>query len=314
MCYREDMETSTDLAVLDPAHVPARPGLEGWEQVAGAWLMSYESVHTRAAYRRDLLQFAGWAAGVGIANPLLAGRPALDAYARELEALALSPASRARKLAALASFYGYAGAEGIVDRNPAGLVRRPKVSNESPRLGLSADEARRVIAAARAATPAHRALVALLLGAGLRVSEAIALTMADLRLEAGHRVAVVRGKGGRERHVPLSPQALDLMADALDLAADGGPLVRGPEGAGLNRHQALRMVEALGRRAGVAHALRPHDCRHAAATIALNSGAPIHRVQDLLGHASPATTQRYVAHRERLDSSAAYTLGQALAG
>ena len=74
------------------------------------------------------------------------------------------------------------------------------------------------------------------------------------------------------------------------------------------------MVEALGRAAGVAHAHCPHDCRHTAATVALHAGAPIHRVQGLLGHASPATTQRYVAHRERLDSSAAYVLGKALAG
>ena len=74
------------------------------------------------------------------------------------------------------------------------------------------------------------------------------------------------------------------------------------------------MVEALGRAAGVAHALCPHNCRHTAATMALDAGAPIHRVQGLLGHASPATTQRYVAHRERLDSSAAYVLGKALAG
>ena len=74
------------------------------------------------------------------------------------------------------------------------------------------------------------------------------------------------------------------------------------------------MVEALGKAAGLEHPLRPHDCRHTAATLALNAGAPIHRVQDLLGHASPTTTQRYVAHRERLENSAAYTLGAVLGG
>jgi integrase/recombinase XerD len=308
------METAGTVAVIETGSEVARLGIDQWEQVAGAWLMSYSSENTQAAYRRDLVAFATFAAALGLANPLAATRQVVDAYARHLEAEGFTPATRARKLAAVASFFAYAGSEGIIDRNPASMVRRPKVSDTSPRLGMNVTEARTVIAAAYAATPGHRALVALTLGAGLRISEALALTAADLTTEAGHRVAVVYGKGGRTRHVPLSPQALALLADSLDIAADGGPLVRGVRGGAIDRHQALRMIESLGRAAGVAHALRPHDMRHTCATIALDNGAPIHRVQDLLGHASPVTTQRYVAHRERLDSSAAYVLGQALAG
>ena len=199
----------------------ARLGIDQWEQVAGAWLMSCSSENTRSAYRRDLAQYVGFVTGLGIANPLAASRPAVDAYARHLQAAGLTPR--------------------------AGPASSPPLTASTP-------------------TPAQR----------------------------------------------VSSTAL--LDDALGLAADGGPLVRGARGGAIDRHQALRMVEALGRAAGVAHALCPHDCRHTAATMALDAGAPIHRVQGLLGHASPATTQRYVAHRERLDSSAAYVLGKALAG
>ena len=96
----------------------ARLGIDQWEQVAGAWLMSCSSENTRSAYRRDLAQYVGFVTGLGIANPLAASRPAVDAYARHLEAAGLTPASRARKLAAVDSFYAYAGSEGVIDRPP----------------------------------------------------------------------------------------------------------------------------------------------------------------------------------------------------
>jgi len=313
MVYRPGM-TSLELAPT-PAGTLTLASPTRWEEVAGAWLVTFPSENTRNAYLRDLLQFAAFTTELGITDPLAAPRPAVDAYARHLEALSLKPASRARKLAAVSSFLRYAAQEGVVDRNAAAHVRRPPVSAESPRLGMNATEARRVVVAAEAASPAHRALVALCLGAGLRVSEALALRPMDLTEEAGHRVARVSGKGGRERVVPLSPSAWSLLLPALEASpAPTAPIIRGPQGGTIDRHRALRMIEALGRTAGLGHTLRPHDCRHTAATLALNAGASIHRVQDLLGHASPQTTQRYVAHRERLENSAAYVLGSVLGG
>lgn len=307
MVYSHSM-TSIELVTATPTTVAGTLAGLRWEQVAGAWLASFGSANTREAYRRDLTTYAGYLVGLGIEDPLTAGRPAVDMYARHLEALGRSASTRARNLAAIGSFYGYASTEGLIDRNPAASVRRPKVSQESPRLGMTADEARRVIAAAEVATPAHRAIVGLCLFAGLRISEALAVTPADLRTEAGHTVVSVLGKGGKLANVPLAPQAVRLLEDALTVAeTDGGRLIRGTRGT-IDRHQALRMVEALGRTAGLGHALRPHDCRHACATLSLEAGAPLHRVQDLLRHSSPVTTQRYTAHRDRLDGSAAYNL------
>lgn len=300
--------TSTELTTTTAGTLAHREAPR-WEMIAGAWLASYSSENTRAAYRRDLYTFAAYIAGLGIPDPLAAGRAAVDVYARHLEGLDLSAATRARRLAVVSSFYTYAAEERVLDYNPAKNVRRPKVAADSPRLGMTAEEARRVIAAAEAATPAHRAIVALSYLAGLRISEALSITPADLRTEAGHRVLTVIGKGGKVATVPLAPQALRLLSDALEAAdADGGPLIRGPRGGRIDRHQALRMVEALGRTAGLEHKLRPHDLRHACATLSLEAGAPLHRVQDLLRHSSPTTTQRYTQHRDRLDGSAAYAL------
>lgn len=293
------------MAPLDPAR---------WEVVAGAWLAGYGSANTRGAYRRDLTTFAGWLAALGVGSPLEATRPAIDAWARALEVEGLSPATRARRLAAVASFYSYAAAEGVLDRSPAAAVRRPKVAADSPRLGMTSTEARALLEVAERGTPTDRALVALCFLAGLRVSEALALHVGHLRTEAGHRVAVVHGKGGTVATVPLSPHALRLLTDALEVAGSSGPIIRGADGGSIDRHKAGRIIAALGRSARIGHRLRPHDLRHACATLALEAGAPLHRVQDLLRHASPTTTQRYTAHRDRLDGSAAYTLAALVAG
>lgn len=292
-------------------HVPvgalATPAAEQWTTLAGAWLASYQSVHTRNAYASDLRQFATWLLELGIPDPLAAGRPAIDTYARQLDRQGLAPATRARRLAALSSFYAYAAEEGVTAGNPAAHVRRPKGTAESPRLGMTAAEAVRVIAAAEQATPAHRAIIALCFLLGLRVSEALAVTGSDMRAEGGHQVLDVLGKGGKRSTVAMSPLALRLLADAV--ARDGdGPLIRLADGRPVDRWQAARMVAGLGRTAGIGHRLVPHDLRHACATLALEAGAPLHRVQDMLRHASPTTTQRYTAHRDRLDNSAAYTL------
>lgn len=306
--------TPAPLPATIPAPMLAPAKFANWQQVAGAWLAEFRSAHTQDAYRRDLHGYADVLAAYGIADPLSAERHVVAFYARYLDSTGLAPASKSRKLAAISSFYRYAARAGVVPANPAEHVARWPSSSDSPRLGMSADEARRVIAAARARTATHRALLALCLCAGLRVSEALAVTPADMAEVRGHRVVRVTGKGGKVRSVPLSPLALDLLADALAGCESGSPVVRGVQGGVMDRHRALRMVERLGRDAGVADALRPHDCRHTAATLALDSGAPIHRVQDLLGHSSPTTTQRYVQHRERLDHSAAYDLGRVLAG
>jgi integrase/recombinase XerD len=282
--------------------------------VAG-WLVNYPSPRTREAYLRDLEHFARWLDAHRGGDLLSATRPVIALYARHLaEVEGYSNATQARRLSALASFYGYAREEGRLATNPAEGVRRPKLPAYSPRLGLNLDTGPRVLDAVEEMSAAHRGLVALCFLAGLRVSEALSVTTHDLREEAGHRVLRVTSKGGREHLVPITAQAVRLLGDLVgSTSGRPEPILRDDHGKPLDRFRAYRMVEAIGKRAGLSSPLTPHDLRHGAATCALEAGEPIHRVQQLLRHASPVTTQRYDHSRDRLDRSAAYGLGRALA-
>jgi len=300
----------TDLpsSTLEPVQ-----GVHQLRDLAGGWLLSFSSERTRGAYQADLEHFARFLNERNAGTVLASRRVVIDLYARALDASGLSPATRARRLASLSSFYAYACSVGALESNPAANVKRPKLPNYSPRLGLNLSTAPPVIAAAARLTPEHRALVALCLFAGLRVSEALSVTAGDIRDEAGHKVLQVTSKGGRSDLVPLAPQALRLLSGVLAKHPTGA-LIRDSKGVAVDRFQAFRMVAALGREAALGRALTPHDLRHGAATCALEAGEPLHRVQQHLRHASPLTTQRYDHSRDRLDKSAAYGLAHALGG
>lgn len=279
-----------------------------FEELALGWLGSYSSARTREAYHRDILRFSEWLDGHRAGSVLEATRPHVDLYARSLEDDGFSASTRARALSALSSFYGYCSSVGALHGNPAGSVRRPKLPNYSPRLGLNLDTAPMVIEAAQRLTSVHRGLVALCLFAGLRISEALSVTGKSIREEAGHRVVSVISKGGRTDLVPLSPVATRMLTELLE-ENPTGPLF-----GGIDRFRAYRMIQELGKEADLGRSLTPHDLRHGAATCSLEAGEPIHRVQQLLRHASPVTTQRYDHSRDRLDASAAYGLARALGG
>lgn len=292
-------------------------GADTVRNLVGAWLVEFPSARTREAYLRDLETFARWLSSeAGVSDLLSVTRPHVALYARTLaEGGRYKPATQARRLSAVSSFYGYALEAGAVVTNPAAKIRRPKLPAYSPRLGLNLDTAPRVFEAVEDMSAAHRGLVALCLFAGLRVSEALSVTTHDLRTEAGHRVLRVTSKGGREDLVPLSPPALRLLEDLLDPPGrPARPLLRTDDGTPLDRFRARRMVAAIGRRAGLPEAITSHDLRHGAVTCALEAGEPLHRVQQLARHASPVTTQRYDHSRDRLDRSAAYGLGVAVSG
>lgn len=285
------------------------------EDLPKAWLLAYTSPRTREAYRDGLLRFAKFLEAHGAGSVLEAKRTHLDAWARQMEADGLKPATIARRLSSLSSFYAFACSEGILQMNPAKNVRRPKVSDESTRLGLTLDTSRKVLTAARDMGPQARAAIALMLLGGLRVSEACLVMPSHVGEELGHRVLTVRGKGGKTRKVVLSPLAMHLIEEALQTAqADGGTILQDERGLPLTRFQAGRLVRGIGRKAALGRPLTPHDLRHGCATSALEAGEPIHLVQAHLGHASPVTTQRYDRNRGKLDNSAAYGLGRALGG
>ena len=297
------------------------------EQVTEAWLANRRlSEHTRDAYRRDVAAWLAWCAGREV-DPLRASFLDVNAYARGLEAQALAPATVARKLSGLSSWYDFLVKLRAVDANPVGGADRPPVSRDhSATVGLSPEEVDALLDAVEAETgPAalrHRAAIALLADLGLRVGELVGLDIADIGVERGHRSVRFTGKGGKPRRRALTPYAaaaldayLQQRATAEATTADrlDGPLLVTATGARIDRHAVFRLVRRLARDAGIAGwaRLSPHSLRHAFATTARAEGVPLEDVQDAMGHADPRTTRRYDRDRHNLDRDPAYTIAAA---
>jgi len=265
--------------------------------------------NTRLSYGRDLLDFTGWAGRQGHDLATL-DRGAVEAYLVHCDAQGLSKATRARRLSSIRGLFRFAFDEGWRDDNPALRIAGPGRAQRLPRT-LSGAEVTRLIDAARAhgRTEDERlrnhALMEVLYATGLRVSELVALTQATLRGDP--KMILVRGKGEKERMVPLSAPAraaatawlarLDDRAD--DLRKAGRPVPRhlfpGTGGAGhMTRQNFFALIKAIALRAGVDPAsVTPHVLRHAFATHLLEGGADLRAIQTLLGHADVATTEIY---------------------
>src|SRR3954452_11994288 len=187
-------------------------------RLATGWLVGHPT-HTATAYRRDLQAWATWCMHLGM-HPLAAERHHVDAWVRHLMTTPQPRTGRpaaastvARRLSALSSFYDYGVHDaGVLSHSPLASVRRPRVSDESQAVGLTADELRRLLAAAAAHSPRSLALVSLLTFCGLRISEALNAEVRDYGSDHGHRVLKVTRKGGKTSWVALAPpvvRALD---------------------------------------------------------------------------------------------------------
>ncbi len=306
----------TDLAVRDASLATH----------TAAWLWSFrESQHTRAAYQRDVQDFAAWCAAVEV-DLLAVRRPQLDAYAAMLAntpnrrtGRPLAPATVARRLAALSSWYGYLVDAGAAEHNPLLRVRRPRLDRDhTATVGLSAAQAAAVLRAARSDATlgplCAPALAGFLLEIGARVSEACAADVADLGHDSGHRTVRLRMKGGKTRTRAVPP-ALAAALDALVAGRGGGPLFVLPDGRRLDRYTVFRFVRRAARAAGLpaADRITPHSFRHAWATVARERGASLEERQYALGHADPRTTQRYDRARASLDRDPSYLVAGAVA-
>jgi site-specific recombinase XerD len=269
------------------------------DEIAARWLREKgaRSQHTADRYGRDIATFFRWADERG--HDVFAMLPwHLGAYAADLKdgwAGELSASTRAGRINAVSAFYRFVqqNVEGSFIRNPAEHVRRPEVSRESRTRGLDADELVRLRAAARETGPRDYALVQLLVGAGLRISEALEADTHHLRREGGQWYLYVVRKGSEDR-VPV--QVPDYAAYALRRYWRGrrGAAFLGRDGGRMSRRAALNRVRALAKRAGITgRNLSPHSLRHTATTLALSAGVGIRDVQVQMGHSSTETTARY---------------------
>jgi integrase/recombinase XerD len=266
------------------------------------------ATNTQAAYARDLRDVARHLSGSG--GFAGATQETLEAYLIACEAQGLAPATRARRLSAIKQLYRFAFEEGWRTDNPAQRIAGPGRSRRLPGT-LSTTEVERLLHAARdhgrsaAERRRNTCLMELLYATGMRVSELVSLPLEAARGDP--RLLLIRGKGGKERMVPLSPPAReslrawlsDLDAQAAQDRAAGRPASRflfpsrGRSGH-LTRVRFYTLIKEMAQRAGIAPArVTPHRLRHAFATHLLENGADLRTIQTLLGHADIATTEIY---------------------
>lgn len=269
--------------------------------------------NTLLAYGRDLTDFAGWLAGrgrpAGGALPT-ASREDIEAYLIDCAAQGLSRATRARRLSAIRQLYRFAYAEGWRGDDPAIRISGPGRVARLPGT-LSHGEVDRLLQAARDSgrSPAERArntcLMEVLYATGLRVTELVGLPVAAARGDP--RMLLVRGKGGKERLVPLSPPSRSALADWLAVRDEndaharraGNPVSRflfpsRSKSGHLTRHRFYLLIKEIAAKGGVSpETVTPHRLRHAFATHLLAGGADLRSIQVMLGHADLATTEIY---------------------
>jgi integrase/recombinase XerC len=255
------------------------------------------SPHTLSAYRLDLEQLAvfvaretGGAARVGDVDHLLLRR-----YLALLGKRA-KKSSVGRKLAAIRSFFRFLVRHGVVGKNPAELIATPKKENRLP-FHLDIDQVTTLIEAPQDVDKhalRDRAILEMLYSCGLRVSELTGLAIGDIDLSGG--MVRVLGKGGKERIVPVGSRAVEAIRIYLQgrgELAGSGPLFLNTRGQRINRRSVARIVDAHVLRIAAFKRISPHILRHTFATHMLEGGADLRAIQELLGHASLSTTQKY---------------------
>lgn len=264
------------------------------------------SPHTVAAYRRDLARYAAYLKGRGITDVRKVDERVVTSYVASVSSSTYGDGrpyratSVVRAVSSVRAFHRFLLREGQVARDPTAAVVRPKLPRSLPR-PLSVDDVARLLAQPdrSAAGLRDRAVLETLYGAGLRVSELVGLDVDDVDLEEGS--LRVLGKGGKERDVPLGRYARDAVSAYLTRTRPGLAKPRSrsalflnlQRGGRLTRQGVTGILQRHAASAGIAKRVSPHSLRHSFATHLLEGGADVRVVQELLGHASVATTQVY---------------------
>ncbi len=265
------------------------------------------SRHTLTAYRRDLTRWTAYLAGVGVDRPEDVRETHVSEFLARLregdaDHQPLAASSAGRTLVAVRGLHRFLALEGVLDADPARRVSPPTPPSRLPK-AIGVTEVERLLEAASVGdTPAalrDRALLEVLYGTGARISEATGLDVDDVLGEDG--VVRLRGKGGKERIVPLGSYAAEALSawlvrgrPAFAGAGRGTPaLFLNTRGGRLSRQSAWSVLRACADRAHLEGHLSPHTLRHSFATHLLEGGADVRVVQELLGHASVTTTQIY---------------------
>ncbi len=278
-----------------------------------AWLEFQKgaSEATVEAYALDILEFETYLRGMGatLERPSDITRQMVQGFSASLFRSGMARSTMARKLSALRSLFRHLLRLHKIASDPCAGVRNPKQDQRHPAM-LNVDQTFALLSAEDEVknTPGDvsaddiillrdMALLELLYGSGLRISEALGLDVDDLRPESGH--VRVMGKGSKERIVPLSDTCISALNRYLAVRSEIPPVrgeravFLGRRGKRLDRRQAARILEERAKEAGIPQHVSPHDLRHSFATHLLEGGADLRAVQELLGHSRISTTQRY---------------------
>lgn len=291
-----------------------------------AWLEFQKgaSEATVEAYARDILDFESYLneQGASLARPASVDKMLVQGFAAHLFHKGIARSSTARKLSALRSLFRYLQRTHKAETDPTAGIRNPKQDQRHPAM-LNVDQVFDLLAEAGGgplASPSSagelgkrgtstpiplddalllrdKALLELLYGSGLRISEALGLDADDIRPDSTS--LVVTGKGGKDRQVMLSDTCMAALKDwlaaraSIPLQHGERALFLGKKGKRLDRRQAARLLEEHRKQAGIPQHVSPHDLRHSFATHLLQGGADLRSVQELLGHSRISTTQRY---------------------
>ena len=258
------------------------------------------SINTIAAYRRDLGRWAGF---IGSRSLESIDSVAVTDYLTSLRSDGLASSSITRALSVARSFHRYLVAEGLAPNDPTGAVIAPGRTQRLPK-ALSVEQVTALLESTPTETPIglrDRAILELMYATGARVSEAVGLVVDDVRADEVLDVITLTGKGNKQRVVPVgrfAREALDayLVRGRPVLLAKGRgtpALFLGARGAALSRQNVFLIIRAAAARAEITTTISPHTLRHSCATHLLRGGADIRVVQEMLGHASVATTQIY---------------------
>lgn len=316
------------LTSVNDCGVPVVDGSSPLREACRAWLLKSPSRDTQSNYQRDLNQFIVF---LGFANldELPKIRPEhVAAWRDHLAARGLTNSSIRRKLTVLRSLFSYLQTYGYVGANPAhsDFVAAPAAPRDGKTLGLTPGDCRRLLELPSEKSPQglrDRALLAVLAYTGCRVGELTRLKVGDYQQAEAHRVLQVMGKGGKERRVPLHPEAVERLEAWLavpsireNLSAALFRPARHSRDAGrsgfvvkpMTRRAVQALVKDCVRRLGLDPHGTVHSLRVTALTTARERGSDIIDLQDFAGHADPRTTLSYIRNRDRLSRSPAYVL------
>ena len=262
------------------------------------------SDNTREAYRNDILKLLQYLND--LSQPLrLITLADLQAFVTELHDLGISPRSRSRIISGIKSFFKFLRLDGYIETDPTQLLESPKLGRHLPEI-LTVEEIDRMIAAidlSAAEGQRNRAIIETLYGCGLRVSELINIEINHIYFN--EQYLIVRGKGSKERMVPISDVAIDEIKSYLNDRAEmnikpgeENILFLNRRGHRLSRVMIFYIIKQLCQLAGIRKDISPHTLRHSFATHLLEGGANLRAIQQMLGHESITTTEIYI-HLDR---------------